>query len=440
MAVIPISAILWRRINKATFDSLVGASRGQYHIGLAKPDGIEDFFDPLPRVDDGDVGGFRITVPIQPVDGANPVPATNLDVCYVGDDSARKDWRIPSQRPTTAYPLWRPGRGLIANARWPQDAQRCFIVLIRDITGGFHARWLSEAFFANLPQFLQNIMNGEEVGIHEVGATAAAGESLVEDILQRLRDHYNVLLYGPPATGKTHLMQEVIKSFSGLKIDTAEVNSGIVGGHANTLVGWVTFHQSYSYEEFLISLRPESGSDRLLNLVPVPGLLLELAEFARQPGNSSLLVIDEINRGNVSRIFGEFITLMEPAKRLAEDGSKTAETVEVRLPYLRPGEDAKVTVAENERTVTTPFSMPRRLYCLASMNSVDKSVAPLDAALRRRFNIVSLHPDLEGFAQKLGITLPAEGQPFILKDPVSEAGEVKQLAIVLLRVLNRYIC
>ena len=78
--------------------------------------------------------------------------------------------------------------------------------------------------------------------------------------------------------------------------------------------------------------------------MPRPGILLELAEWARIPGNESLLIIDEINRGNVSRIFGEFITLIEPDKRLAPDGSATPTTVSVRLPFVDAGTPVDVTL------------------------------------------------------------------------------------------------
>ena len=155
-------------------------------------------------------------------------------------------------------------------------------------------------------------------------------------------------------------------------------------------VGWVTFHQSYSYEEFIVGLRPDPASEKLLSLEPSPGLLLELAEWARVPGQSSLLVIDEINRGNVSRVFGEFITLIEPDKRLADDGHPTDRTVAINLPYIKPGIPVTVQVDGADVNVENPFTMPLRLYTLASMNSVDKSIAPLDSALRRRFHVSSL--------------------------------------------------
>lgn len=118
-------------------------------------------------------------------------------------------------------------------------------------------------------------------------------------------------------------------------------------GHSRTI--WTTIHQSYSYEEFILGVTTASDSHTLLKITPRPGILLELTEFARQPGCRSLLLADEINRGNVSRLFGEFITCMEPDKQLDEDGGETPTTVSVRLPYLQEGE-------------VLPFRPPARLW------------------------------------------------------------------------------
>src|SRR5262249_23713357 len=145
----------------------------------------------------------------------------------------------------------------------------------------------------------------------------------------------------------------------------------------------------------------DPGAKGPFGLVPVPGVLLELAEFARVPSHCSLLLIDEINRGNVSRVFGEFITLMEQSKRLAPSGQATADTVGVRLPYLSPA--AELFVEGLPSPVPQPFTMPFDVYTLASMNSVDKSVAPLDSALRRRFHIFNLPAELSEIQNAFGL-------------------------------------
>ena len=270
--------------------------------------------------------------------------------------------------------------------------------------------------------------------------------ALVDDIVTRLERHFNVLIYGPPGTGKTYIMQQVVQRFRNagahyddgeILIDTASEHVPLVTGSVSKVkVGWVTFHQSYSYEEFVIGLRPDPQSQKLLTLEPSPGLLLDLAEFARQPGHVALLIIDEINRGNVSRIFGEFITLLEVDKRLDEDGNATDTTVAVNLPYIKPPKDATVDVDGTPAPVNNPFTMPRRLYTLASMNSVDKSIAPLDSALRRRFHVVELAPRPAAMAEVLGVD-PAVLEHRVLPVAPLDAPDLRALALLLMQELNR---
>ncbi len=220
-----------------------------------------------------------------------------------------------------------------------------------------------------------------------------------------------------------------------MAVDTTSETEPIVETSSERMkVGWVTFHQSYSYEEFIVGLRPDPASEKLLSLEPSPGLLLELAEWARVPGQSSLLVIDEINRGNVSRVFGEFITLIEPDKRLADDGHPTDRTVAINLPYIKPGIPVTVQVDGADVNVENPFTMPLRLYTLASMNSVDKSIAPLDSALRRRFHVIELAPNVVGMAEHLAVPKDImEGQ---IEPATPTSSDECALALRLLSHLN----
>jgi DNA polymerase III delta prime subunit len=314
-------------------------------------------------------------------------------------------------------------------------------MLVRDVEGRFHARWISEANFNTLPTELeQDILQQRqrEVGVKFMDTTAA--NTIARQIYERLMRHHNVLIYGPPGTGKTHIMQEVARLFQNpdYYVDTANETSPItMEGGNNAKVGWVTFHQSYSYEDFIVGLRPDPQANQLLSLVPVPGILLELSEHARPQGNSSLLIIDEINRGNVSRIFGEFITLLEPDKRLSEAGAVEDRTVSVRLAYVKPGTPIEIDPPGGTRSVVpNPFTMPRRLYTLASMNSVDKSIAPLDTALRRRFDIFELPPDLGGMAEHMGFENSLDLRQLTLPATLQNPDHVKKLALALLYSLN----
>ncbi|MFO0577404.1 MAG: AAA family ATPase [Polyangia bacterium] len=166
---------------------------------------------------------------------------------------------------------------------------------------------------------------------------------------------------------------------------------------------FVTFHQSFSYEDFVEGIRPnleedqEGGADRLAYLL-VEGVLLDAARsalaLAEYPGTvhefctkqtreerhaqtagkpQYALAIDEINRGNVSRIFGELISLIEPSKRLGEHNELI-----VTLPYSR-----------------LKFGVPANLCFLGTMNTADRSIESLDTALRRRFRFKEMRPDYE---------------------------------------------
>jgi hypothetical protein len=220
-----------------------------------------------------------------------------------------------------------------------------------------------------------------------------------------------------------------------LLLDTASESESIVSRSSLDPVvqRWVTFHQGYSYEDFVVGLRPETISGSSLSLRARAGVLLELiAECDTSPG---LLLIDEINRGNASKIFGEFITLMEPDKRLADDRTVSATTVTVTLPYLEPGEVIRIGTGANAKNISRLFHMPSNIYMLASMNSVDKSIAPLDAALRRRFHIINLTPSLEGLCEAVGISSEQRLPLDIGSDPDSVENTAK-IAVLLVKQIN----
>ena len=171
--------------------------------------------------------------------------------------------------------------------------------------------------------------------------------SLLEEIEKLVEDKRQVVFYGPPGTGKTYVARKLARYFAGTERRTALVQ----------------FHPSYAYEDFIEGFRPtETGGFSLRE-----GPLKRIAQEARvAPDELHVLLIDEINRGNLAKVFGELYFLLE---------------------YRGPKHEISLQYSN------TKFHLPNNLWIIATMNTADRSIALVDAALRRRFYFVPFFPD-----------------------------------------------
>jgi len=192
--------------------------------------------------------------------------------------------------------------------------------------------------------------------------------SSLEDIVSLLEDKGQVILYGPPGTGKTYLARELAK----------------VLAPEESRRSLVQFHPSMSYEDFFEGYRPARSGHGGIQYELTAGPLARMATLAGgASGQRHIMVIDEINRGNLPRVLGELLFLLEYRDE------------RVRTLY-RPGEW---------------FSLPRNLWFIGTMNTADRSIALVDAALRRRFHFVPFFPNRGPIEGLLGRWLARTGEP-----------------------------
>ena len=191
-------------------------------------------------------------------------------------------------------------------------------------------------------------------------------EAWLKEIAGLLRRKRQIIFYGPPGTGKTFVAQALADHFT-------------EGGGSTKLV---QFHPSYAYEDFVEGYRPQGSTAEGVAFALLPGPFRQLAEAARaDPSNPYVLIIDEINRANLAKVFGELYFLLEYRER------------SIDLQYS-PGAD---------------FTLPENLFVIGTMNTADRSIALVDAAMRRRFFFVSFFPQDPEIAGMLRSWLRANG-------------------------------
>lgn len=196
------------------------------------------------------------------------------------------------------------------------------------------------------------------------------GRTWLQECIDLLNDRPQLIFYGPPGTGKTYIAQALAKHVAGENVRV------------------VQFHPTYSYEDFFEGFRPVASGGFDLK----PGPMRKIVDQAvRNPKVPHVLIIDEINRGNLAKVFGELYFLLE------------YRDANVELLY-----------ADDD------FSLPANVYIIGTMNTADRSIALVDAAMRRRFAFVSLHPTAPPTDGVLRSWLAAQDRPPRVADLLDE--------------------
>lgn len=472
MGLTGIHSIWHRRITPGDFCNIERA------VGAGPPGGGGALYIDIPE--SVRVGLFKMLDLESPAPDENQWPNLSIDAKVLGDvgqsgtvafehiRAGDPRYRIPRQNRQSPggarHPAWTAANGFpvapddinSTEAAGEIIAGGLRIFIVRSLTGDYYAGFTEGT---NMPEHwplkagLEPLFHGSDPG----GVICPRSLSVYPAVVKRIFDAWqrkpNVLLYGPPGTGKTYVMSliwEMLQAVQGntvIMLDPDDKDCPFYAINRDlplplpVVQDWLTFHQSHDYENFIIGLRPVASiSSGGFTLQPRFGRLLELGvqvfldDFQDQ---SAVLFVDEINRGHVSRVFGEFITFMDYAYRDVDDHGNLNPR---RLPVPMPSVDSSNKYTEPIALPTggavklpVPWYFPRHIYCLASMNSVDRTVAPLDGALGRRFERIDMFPNLGELERCLGVDLPTAGTKIPSAVEQLTAGEC---AVMILSRLN----
>ena len=262
------------------------------------------------------------------------------------------------------------------------EYKELLINLLESHKGLFYHKKLGlnqNAYFTNVPNELAQLFN--QIYLNNTGRNLPYFNSETAINFPKampMKFPLNQILYGPPGTGKTFSTViealKILENTSEPEGEYFEQKRRFDKFKADGRIEFVTFHQSFSYEDFVEGIRAELVKGAL-NYVVKDGVFKLLANKASHSSMPYVLIIDEINRGNTSRIFGELITLIESTKRIGAE-----ESIEVVLPYT--GE------------LGPKFGIPKNLFIIGTMNTADRSLALIDTALRRRFDFIEKMPEV----------------------------------------------